>query len=204
MSPRVNSLTPEYVDSGNELTKWMKLENSVKLTVDDAASLASVSDASVDAAYMLHVGMNIADKGAMARAIGRVLKPGGKFGVFDMMKGPGGGELIYPLPPAGTAANAAFGTPDDYKRAFSAAGFELLEEDLTFDCVAALEGMMAKMKAYVEANGSPPPLGLFVVMGADFKVKMANTLECFKTGRMQGGQLVWQKKQTCMMDCNVS
>ena len=52
---------------------------------------------------------------------------------------------------------------------------------------------MAKTKSYVEANGSPPPLGLFMVMGSDFKEKMANTLQCMKTGRLQGGQLVWQE-----------
>ena len=32
---------------------------------------------------------------------------------------------------------------------------------------------MAKTKSYVEANASPPPLGLFMVMGSDFKEKMA-------------------------------
>ena len=60
----------------------------------------------VDAAYMLHVGMNIAEKPALASDIFRVLKPGGKFGVFDMLKVPGGEELLYPLPPASTAASA--------------------------------------------------------------------------------------------------
>lgn len=186
-------LTPQYIDGGSELIRWLKLEDSVKLMVGDATTMSGVSDASMDAAYMLHVGMNITDKAALAKAIARVLKPGGKFGVFDMMACPGGEDLIYPLPPAGTAAIAAFGTPDDYKQACSVAGLELVSEDMSFDCAAAIEGMMAKVKAYVEANGSPPPLGLFVVMGSDFKEKMANTLQCFKTGRMQGGQMVWQK-----------
>ena len=50
-----------------------------------------------DGAYMLHVGMNIADKAALFAQVRRALKPRGVFGVYDVMR-EGEGALGYPVP----------------------------------------------------------------------------------------------------------
>ena len=41
-------------------------------------------DASFEAAYTQHVAMNIEDKGRLYAEVGRVLKPGGRFGIYDL------------------------------------------------------------------------------------------------------------------------
>jgi SAM-dependent methyltransferase len=79
-------MTPEYVSVGNELSGLPKvnLRDKVNLIVDDACALDNIDDNSVDAAFMLHVGMNIKDKDKCASQVYRVLKPGGRFGIFDL------------------------------------------------------------------------------------------------------------------------
>ena len=54
-------------------------------------------DANFDAAYMLHVGMNIEDKESLCVEISRVLRPGSRFAIYDLMR-TAEGELSYPLP----------------------------------------------------------------------------------------------------------
>lgn len=55
------------------------------------------SVASLDAATILHVGMNMPDKASTITEVRRVLRPGGRFTVYDVMRlGPG--DPTYPLP----------------------------------------------------------------------------------------------------------
>jgi ubiquinone/menaquinone biosynthesis C-methylase UbiE len=46
---------------------------------------------------MLHVGMNIPDKLLLAEEAWRVLKPGGVFGIYDVMR-VGSEDLLFPVP----------------------------------------------------------------------------------------------------------
>ena len=51
----------------------------------------------LDGAYMIHTGMNIADKAGVCRQVRRVLKRGGLFAVFDIVR-TGDGAIRYPVP----------------------------------------------------------------------------------------------------------
>ncbi|WP_181166227.1 MULTISPECIES: methyltransferase domain-containing protein [unclassified Mesorhizobium] len=57
-------LTRDYVEAGNVLSGWLHLGERVSLQQGDALRLP-FPDGSFTAAYMLHVGMNIADKSAL-------------------------------------------------------------------------------------------------------------------------------------------
>jgi ubiquinone/menaquinone biosynthesis C-methylase UbiE len=46
---------------------------------------------------MLHVGMNIDDKESLCLELARVLQPGSRFAVYDVMR-TGDGELSFPTP----------------------------------------------------------------------------------------------------------
>ncbi|MCT2579689.1 MULTISPECIES: methyltransferase domain-containing protein [unclassified Mesorhizobium] len=114
-------LTRDYVEAGNVLSGWLHLKERVSLQQGDALALP-FADASFTAAYMLHVGMNIADKSALFSEVARVLRAGARVGVYDVMR-TGAGELSYPLPWASTAETNAIAAPGQYRDTLSAAGF---------------------------------------------------------------------------------
>ena len=89
-------LTAEYVVAARSLSGRVGLGE--RNTFEQASALAMpFDDASFDAAYMLHVGMNIEAKSELFTEIARVLVPGGLLGIYDVMR-TGDGELVYPVP----------------------------------------------------------------------------------------------------------
>ena len=113
-------------DAVQALCRWLGLADRIGLEQGDATATA-YADGVFDKAFMLHVGMNIADKAALAAELHRVLKPGGTFGIYDVMR-TGDGKLTYPVPWAMTAQGSAVDSPDDYKAALEAAGFRITAE----------------------------------------------------------------------------
>lgn len=57
-------LTDEYVQTGNTICRWVGLDGRITLRQASALSMP-FDDATFDRAYMMHVGMNIADKTAL-------------------------------------------------------------------------------------------------------------------------------------------
>src|SRR5690606_4073194 len=102
-------LTPEYVATGNVLCGWVGLAERVTLAVGDATAL-DLADAAFDRVFMLHVGMNIADKAALVRELYRVTRPGGRIGIYDIMR-MDDGDMAYPVPWASTAEGSAVAAP---------------------------------------------------------------------------------------------
>ena len=106
-------LTPEYVSAGNEICKWLGLRDLIRLQQGDALS-TGFDNEEFDAACMLHVGMNIADKEALFAEIGRVLRPGGQLAVYDIMKRDDQ-PLQYPVPWASNSKTCAIAPPRQYR-----------------------------------------------------------------------------------------
>src|SRR3546814_19108763 len=77
--------------------------------------------ASFDAATLLHVGMNIPDKDRLCAEAARVLKPGGVFGVYDVMR-VGDGALSFPVAGSATAGTTIVADPATYRRALEETG----------------------------------------------------------------------------------
>lgn len=119
-------VTEEYVRTAEALSVLVGLGE--RTLFRHASALAvPFGPETFDAAYMMHVGMNIADKDALFAEIRRVLKPGGMFAVFDVML-TGQGELRFPLPCATTPELAFFATAAEYRRALEGAGFDVICE----------------------------------------------------------------------------
>lgn len=181
-------LTPEYVATGNTLCGWVGLADRIALTVGDATALG-FADATFDRAYMLHVGMNIADKQALAGEIFRVLRPGGRAGIYDIMRIEAG-ELAFPVPWATTAAGSALATPAEYKAALEAAGFTLVAERNRREFAV---DFFTKMQARAQSAGGPPPLGIHVLMGATAPLKVKNMIDNIARNLVAPVELVFEK-----------
>ena len=149
-------LTPEYVAVADTLTRMVGLTDHVTFRVGSATDLP-FEEASFDAATLLHVGMNVPDKDGLCTEAARVLKPGGVFAVYDVMR-TGEGELAFPVAWAATAAMSFLATPSGYRQALEAAGFEVMvEEDRREPALEFFRRMIARI-----AESGPPPLGLHI------------------------------------------
>ena len=89
-------LTQEFIETGKTLTSWLKMDDQVSLKQASALQM-TYEDSTFDAAYTMHVGMNIPDKDQLFREASRVLKKGSSFGIYDVML-TGEKPLSYPVP----------------------------------------------------------------------------------------------------------
>jgi ubiquinone/menaquinone biosynthesis C-methylase UbiE len=169
-------LTDEYVRVAAALSQRAGLAGSLNFVQGSALALP-FPPASFDGAYMLHVGMNIADKATLFAQVKRALRPGGFFGVYDVMR-IGAGDLAYPVPWARTAESSFVVAADDYRRLLRDAGFAVQRER---ERRAFAIEFFKKMQARVAESGMPP-LGLHIVMGEDFRDKVKNLMTNLENG----------------------
>jgi SAM-dependent methyltransferase len=182
-------LTSEFIETGNTLCGWLGLNRQVELVQGSALQLP-FADASFDAAYMIHVGMNIADKDALMREVARVLRSGALFGIYDVMQ-IASGELAYPLPWASGPELSALANPDRYRAALQSAGFAVVAECMRVDFALAY---FADQKARVQAVGGPPPLGLHVLLGPSRAQKVDNMAQNIAAGLIAPVELIARKR----------
>ena len=164
-------LTGEYIETGNTLCSWVGLSNQVTLLHESAMDMP-FEDGSFEAAYMLHVGMNIEHKAALTVEINRVLKPGGYLGIFDVMR-IGDGDLDFPLPWSSLPETSVVGTPDEYKKSLASTGFKLIAERNRRDFAMAF---FADLRTRMADSKGPPPLGLHILMGEKTSEKISNVV----------------------------
>lgn len=178
-------LTPHFVETARALTAMCGMAESVRFEVGSAVALP-FGDAGFDLALLLHVGMNVPDKAALFREARRVLRDGGAFAVYEVMR-TGDGELSFPVPWAETPDLSALDTPETYRSAAEAAGFVLETEDNRRE--VALE-FFARLQAQA-AGGAPPPLGLHNLMGPTVKEKAANMIAAVRAGTIAPVQMIF-------------
>lgn len=163
-------LTPEFVEVANALARRVGLDKRVNYVCGSAIG-TPFPPASFDAAYMLHVGMNIEDKAKLMGEVRRVLKPGAVFGVYDVMR-TGDGDLAFPVPWARSMKTSFVVRPGAYRRRLDCAGFDITHER---DRGEFAVEFFRELRARLAAKGTPP-LGLHIVMGKDFTDKTGNMI----------------------------
>lgn len=134
-------LTPLFVDVGRLLNERTGFGDRVELRVGDITAL-DLADASVDHAWTQHVAMNIADRPRLYAELRRVLKPGGRFALFDVIDG-GGGELLLPVPWATEPSHSHLVTRERLRSLLTTAGFRIdLDEDPGPEMLPAMQRML--------------------------------------------------------------
>ncbi len=165
-------LTQEYIDTGRELCRWVGLDSQVTLHQGSALAM-TFANQTFDGGYMMHVGMNIADKAGLFAEIFRVLRPGAAFCVYDVMRNEEC-NLTYPVPWATEPSTSALATPDHYKQALKGTGFDISHETNRRDF--ALD-FFRQLRAKTKAAGGPPPLGLHTLMPESTPAKFKNMID---------------------------
>lgn len=174
-------LTAEFVAVAEAVTRRCHLSGRVSFVQGSALALPFEA-ASFDGATLFHVGMNIADKDSLFREIRRVLKPGARFGVYDIMhQGQthnGLGELPFPMPWAMSSATSFVEPPSRYRQALAQAGFSLELERSHRDLALKLG---REMREKVARDG-PSPLGPQVLMGENAPLRIGNVMSALADG----------------------
>jgi ubiquinone/menaquinone biosynthesis C-methylase UbiE len=173
-------LSAPFVEVATLLGERAGLAGQLTFVQGDALELP-FPDASFDHAWTLHVAMNIADRARLYANARRVLKPQGRFGIYDVVAG-NGEELIYPVPWARGAQTSFLLTADEMRVALEVAGFAVVS---WADKTEAALSWFAEQSA---SGAPPPPFGLHLVMGPDFPAMAANlrrNLEAGKVGLVQ-------------------
>ncbi len=179
-------LTEAFVAVAAALSEMVGMAGATRFEVASALALP-FEDARFDAALMLHVGMNIPDKRGLFAEARRVLRPGAAFGVYEVMQ-TGAGALDFPVPWASDPATSFVAGPDDYREAARAAGFAL-ESERALGAYAL--DFFARMRAAMEAQGGPPPLGIHLLM-EDHARKIANMVANIEAGRIAPVEMIFR------------
>lgn len=183
-------LTREFVETATALSRMVGLDGRTRFQVGSALDLP-FDDAAFDTASLIHVGMNIPDKTRLMAQAARVLKPGGTFAVYDVMR-TNDQEITFPVPWAETPAGSFLATLDDYSSAAGSAGFEVTATRNRADF--ALD-FFARMQAAMASAGGPPPLGLHLLMGETRSQKVANMVTNIAAGRYAPTELIMRKPE---------
>ena len=173
-------LSEEYVAVAGSLAQRVGLDS--KVSYQQASALALPFEDNVfDGVFMQHVGMNISDKSKLFNEVHRVLKRGGIFALYDVMRG-NDGIFSYPVPWASGEETNFIETPATYRALLSAEGFEVIKErDRTDFALGFFKALQARGP---EARG-PSKFGLQIVMGESSPQKAANMIGLVERGTVR-------------------
>jgi ubiquinone/menaquinone biosynthesis C-methylase UbiE len=172
-------LTPAFCEAATALSQWVGLSDRADFQVGDATQLP-FANGLFDAAMTIHVAMNIAAKDQMYAEARRVLKPGGRFGVYDVLQGEGG-DVLFPVPWAREPSISHVATPDAMQALLSGAGFKILSVvDSTEESGRWFEAMAERM-----SKGPAPPLTFRTFLGDDFQEMTRNQVRNLNERRIR-------------------
>lgn len=182
-------LTPSFVETGRALTDLVGLRDRVTLRQGSVLDLPLVED-TFDLVTMFHVGMNVADKPKLFAEAARVLRPGGTFALFDVMRMDEEGDLTFPFPWAEEAAFSFVESASIYIEAAEAAGFVFKSirnrRDFTLE-------FFEKVAARIAQSGGPPPVGIHLLMPDTAEEKLGNYVNCVRAGLIAPFELIFRK-----------
>jgi len=170
-------LSLDYCRVAAALTARCGLADRVRFVEGDALAMP-FADASFDLVWTQHVAGNIANRPQLYAEVARVLKPGGRFVLHDIFAGRVA-DLHFPVPWATAPAMSHLLRPNRMKTLLGTNGFEAVAWlDMTAPTLAWLDGLAGRQMP-------PAGLGPWLVMGPDYRTKLANLHRNLAEGRIE-------------------
>ncbi|MBI5880188.1 MAG: class I SAM-dependent methyltransferase [Chloroflexi bacterium] len=183
----VLDLTADYIRAGEMLTR--ATGQSATVTFRRGSVLAMPFDAAAfDCVFTQHVTMNIADKARFYAECRRVLRPGGRLALHDVMAG-ATTPVLFPVPWASGPALSFLEAPETTKGMIERAGFRLVE---WVDESALAAEAFRRAAARSETPGPRPAQLLPLVFGPDAPAMAANFARNIAEGRVVVVQAVFE------------
>jgi len=184
-------LSPGFVETATYLTARSGLSDRVTFQTGDALHL-SFDDASFDAVFLQHVVMNIENRAALYAEVRRVLAPGGRLAIYDLVRR--GGEVLYPAPWARDASTSFLLSEEETRTALEQAGFNVsVWRDDTPRALDWFQTMTPRdstgtgtpsSSSNQPAPASPSPLNLGLILGPGFQAATANLARNLRENRL--------------------
>lgn len=180
-------LTEIYCRAAAELSQWVDLADRTRFVCASAMDLPFPDDC-WPVVWSQHAAMNIADKEGLYREMARVLAPGGRLVLHDIVAGPVR-EPRYPVPWAGTPSDSYLLPGQAVHKRIADAG---LREEFWEDATSAALAAIRRSRADREA-GAPEAPGPHLVMGQDFLDMRKNVAANLEEGRIGVIKAIWRK-----------
>ena len=183
----VLDLSEEFCQVGAMLTARVGMSDRVTFQHGSALDMP-FPDEEFDAVWTQHSTMNIAEKERLYREIHRVLRPHGRLAMHENMAG-----LVqpihFPVPWARDPSISFLRSSEAIRTLLADAGFRMVEwVDEREKIIAALQ-----QQASIMALNGPPPLGIQLLVGAEFPRMLENVGRNFQENRLTIIQGVFER-----------
>jgi len=178
-------LTPDFVKTAKELTGLLSLPTQFKV---GSALDIPFDDNRFDVVTLLHVGMNLPNKDRLFDEVWRVLKPQGRFAIYDVMRF--GEAPAFPVPWASDPRASFLAAPEVYLEAADQAGFDLISRR---DRGEVAKEFFAALREKIAASG-PPMLGLPMLMGVNAADMVGNMTAAVRAGDIAPVEMIFRKR----------
>jgi len=178
-------LTPGFCRVAQALSCRNGLDGSTRFCAADAMRLPFADDA-FDGVWTEHVAMNIFARDALYAELVRVVRPGGRLALFDVVAGENAAPLDYPVPWSRDGTGSHLVTADGLKQVLADAGWgvRVWNDETEF------------ARDWLE-NAKPPRGGggpsLRSLMGDEFPQMVGNLRANFSDGRLGAIQAVLER-----------
>jgi SAM-dependent methyltransferase len=182
----VLDLTDEYCRAGEWLTTLTGLSSLVHFQPGNALDLP-FAEGEFDVVWSQHSSMNIDDKERLYAEMNRVLKPGRRLAIHELMAGTVQ-PVHFPVPWAHEPALSFLRPAEELRTTIRQAGFEeLVWADRSQE---SLDWFRPRTAA---AGASPPPLGLHLLLGDLFAPAFRNQVQNLAEDRVRIVQAIYAR-----------